>query len=141
MLILHKQWWRQSEIKLKNYDKKQNWFKNSFSDWLNVSNQKIKCKTCSNWNQYFTQEHNNFSNTTNDCISHGIWPNQVESIISSHTEVLSSDSDLNVSSLVDELNNSFNTSKTTSDTVDDVFETFVLVGSLSLSLLFESFNK
>lgn len=107
---------------------------------MNVSNQKVECKTGSNWDKNLAQEHDNFSNTANNCISHGVWPNQVESIISSHTEVLSSDSDLNVSSLINKLDDSFNTSKATSDTVNYVLETLVLIGSISLGLLFKSFD-
>ena len=90
----------------------------------NICDQAVESKGSQGGDHYFAQKHNNFSNSGDNCVSEGVGPYELESILCCIAEVLSSQGDLDVCGFIDELDDSFNAGQAASEAVDHVFEAF-----------------
>jgi len=80
---------------------------------INLGNNKEAGKGSNRSNEHFSEEDKNASNTSHNTESEGISEDKEESILGSEAEVFTSQGNLNISILVQELNESFKASNIT----------------------------
>lgn len=122
------------------YCKKVEGFDDVGLDRWNEGDETVEGSSGSSCDEDAADEHHEFADSSNDQVTHTVAEDSLESVPGGHAEVLASEGDLDVCSLIDELNDSLDASQTASEAVDGVFETFVLVCSCVFGLLLEDLD-
>lgn len=122
------------------YDKQVDGLQDVVLDGLDECDEDIEASCGARCDHYPPDEHHDASHSSHNQIPHAIAPHDLESVFGGHAEVLASEGDLDVSCLVDELNNSLHAGQTAPQAVDDILETLVLVGASLFSLFLEHFQ-